>query len=174
MRECVLFDAEEASVVNFLDNLMSITTDALQRWGISHQVVTANDPFFSNSATSKRAFQTMFALKRELKLPIPGGSLGEGAAIATAELAAASCACAAPPASAMPDRASTMARLRQEAGKEEAAAVTTRMVILSGKVTTVVCKIITRFEAPQHTPLPPRHQQACGLTGDSGSRQAII
>jgi hypothetical protein len=67
-----------------------------------------------------------------------------------------------------------MARLRQEAGKEEAAAVTTRMVILSGKVTTVVCKIITRFEAPQHTPLSPRRQQACGLGGDSGGRQAII
>jgi len=75
MRECVLFDEEEASIVNFLDNLISITTDALQRWGISHQVVTANDPFFSNSATSKRAFQTMFSLKRELKLPIPDGSL---------------------------------------------------------------------------------------------------
>jgi hypothetical protein len=75
MRECILFDEEEATVVEFLDNLMSITTDALQRWGITHQVVTANDPFFSNSATSKRAFQTMFALKRELKLPIPGGSL---------------------------------------------------------------------------------------------------
>jgi seryl-tRNA synthetase len=75
MRECVLFDEEESAVVSFLDKLMSITTGALQRWGISHQVVTANDPFFSNSATSKRAFQTRFALKRELKLPIPGGSL---------------------------------------------------------------------------------------------------
>ena len=75
MRECILFDEEEATVVEFLDDLMKITTDALQRWGVSHEVVTANDPFFSNSATSKRTFQNMFALKRELKLPIPGGSL---------------------------------------------------------------------------------------------------
>jgi hypothetical protein len=67
-----------------------------------------------------------------------------------------------------------MARLRQEAGKEEAATVTTRMVILSDKVTTVVCKIITRFKAPQHTPLLARHQQACGLAGDFGSRQANV
>jgi hypothetical protein len=67
-----------------------------------------------------------------------------------------------------------MARLRQEAGKEEAATVTTRMVILSGKVTTVVCKIITRFKAPQHTPLLARRQQACGLAGDFGSRQANV
>lgn len=75
MRECVLFDREEAAVVAFLDKLLKITTDTLQRWDITHEVVTANDAFFSNSATSKRAFQAMFALKRELKLPIPGGSL---------------------------------------------------------------------------------------------------
>jgi seryl-tRNA synthetase len=75
MRECILFDEAESTVVEFLDNLLEITTDALQAWGISHEVVTANDPFFSNSATSKRAYQSMFALKRELKLPIPGGSI---------------------------------------------------------------------------------------------------
>jgi seryl-tRNA synthetase len=75
MREFVLFDEEESAVVEFLDDGMTFTIDALQRWGVSHEVVTANDPFFSNSATSKRTFQSMFALKRELKLPIPGGSL---------------------------------------------------------------------------------------------------
>jgi seryl-tRNA synthetase len=75
MREFILFDKEESSVLEFLDELMGVTIDALQRWGVTHQVVTANDPFFSNSATSKRTFQAMFALKRELKLPIPGGSL---------------------------------------------------------------------------------------------------
>jgi seryl-tRNA synthetase len=75
MRECVLFDESESIVIEFLDNLMGFMIDTLQRWGVSHQVVTANDPFFSNSATSKRTFQSMFALKRELKLPIPTGSL---------------------------------------------------------------------------------------------------
>jgi seryl-tRNA synthetase len=75
MREFVLFDEEESAVVEFLDDGMAFTVDALKRWGVSHEVVTANDPFFSNSATSKRTFQSMFALKRELKLPIPGGSL---------------------------------------------------------------------------------------------------
>lgn len=75
MREFVLFDEEESTVVEFLDDGMNFTIDALKRWGVSHEVVTANDPFFSNSATSKRTFQSMFALKRELKLPIPGGSL---------------------------------------------------------------------------------------------------
>jgi seryl-tRNA synthetase len=75
MREFIQFDRDEKAVVESLDHLLSITTDTLERWGISYQVVTANDPFFSNSATSKRAFQNIFALKRELKLPIPGGSL---------------------------------------------------------------------------------------------------
>ncbi|NND68714.1 MAG: hypothetical protein HKN19_14090 [Halioglobus sp.] len=75
MREFVLFDQEESAIVEFLDSLVEFMIDALKRWGISHEVVTANDPFFSNSATSKRTFQSMFALKRELKLPIPGGSL---------------------------------------------------------------------------------------------------
>ena len=75
MRECVLFDEAESAVVGFLDQFMRIMTSTLEGWGVSHQVVTANDPFFSDSATSKRAFQSMFALKRELKLPIPGGSL---------------------------------------------------------------------------------------------------
>lgn len=75
MREYIQFDREEKSIVESLDHLLSITTNTLERWGVSYQVVTANDPFFSNSATSKRAFQNMFALKRELRLPIPGGSL---------------------------------------------------------------------------------------------------
>lgn len=75
MRECVLFDEVESAIIEFLDNLLEFMTRTLQAWGISHRVVTANDPFFSNSATSKRAFQSMLALKRELKLPIPGGSL---------------------------------------------------------------------------------------------------
>lgn len=75
MREFILFDEEESAVVEFLDNLVEFMIGVLQGWGMSHEVVTANDPFFSNSATSKRAFQSMFALKRELKLPIPGGSL---------------------------------------------------------------------------------------------------
>ena len=75
MRECVLFDEAESAVVEFLDHFMTIMISTLEDWGVSHQVVTANDPFFSDSATSKRAFQSMFALKRELKLPIPGGSL---------------------------------------------------------------------------------------------------
>jgi len=75
MRECVLFDVAEAAVVEFLNHWVELMTAALADWGISHQVVTANDPFFSDSATSKRAFQSMLGLKRELKLPIPGGSL---------------------------------------------------------------------------------------------------
>jgi seryl-tRNA synthetase len=75
MREFIQFDQEEKVVVDSLDRLLAITTYALRQWGISHQVVTANDPFFSNSATSKRAFQNMFALKRELRLPVPGGSI---------------------------------------------------------------------------------------------------
>jgi seryl-tRNA synthetase len=75
MREFIQFDREEKAVVDSLNQLLEVTTDTLQRWGVSHQVVTANDPFFSNSATSKRAFQSMFALKRELRLPVPGGSI---------------------------------------------------------------------------------------------------
>lgn len=75
MREYVHYAADEKTVVESLDQLLAFMIEALTRWGISHEVVTASDPFFANSATSKRVFQNIFSLKRELKLPIPGGSL---------------------------------------------------------------------------------------------------
>lgn len=75
MREFVHFDRDEAVVVESLDKLLDFMTETLCRWGITHEIVTASDPFFADSATSKRVFQNLFALKRELKLPIPGGSL---------------------------------------------------------------------------------------------------
>ncbi|GAB5452448.1 MAG: hypothetical protein Hals2KO_27760 [Halioglobus sp.] len=75
MREFVHFDSDEAAVVASLDSFLDFMVETLTRWGITHEIVTASDPFFADSATSKRVFQNLFALKRELKLPIPGGSL---------------------------------------------------------------------------------------------------
>ena len=75
MREFIQFDRDEGAVADALELLLEFTTEALERWGISHQVLTANDPFFPSSATDKRVYQNIFSLKRELRLPIPGGSL---------------------------------------------------------------------------------------------------
>ena len=75
MREFIHFNPDAKEISESLDNVLNDTIDFLTRWGISHQVVTASDPFFSDSGTAKRMFQNTFALKRELKLPFASGSI---------------------------------------------------------------------------------------------------
>jgi seryl-tRNA synthetase len=70
MREIVFFgDAEH--VQERLDHCLGWFEGLLRSWGISFQTVTASDPFFANAADSKRLFQAVRALKREVKLYVP-------------------------------------------------------------------------------------------------------
>jgi len=75
MREFIHFNTDAEAIASSLDDILDDTIKILTRWGISHEVVTASDPFFSDSGTAKRMFQNTFALKRELKLPLSEGSI---------------------------------------------------------------------------------------------------
>lgn len=75
MREFIHFDADEKLIAASLDAVLDDTVKLLTRWGITHEVVSASDPFFSNSGTAKRMFQNTFILKRELKLPLANSSI---------------------------------------------------------------------------------------------------
>jgi len=75
MREFIHFNPDAKEIAKSLDDVLNDTIEILTRWGISHEVVTASDPFFSDSGTAKRMFQNTFALKRELKLPCTDGSI---------------------------------------------------------------------------------------------------
>lgn len=70
MREFVFFGTAE-SVVARLDACFDWFLGRLRAWDVSFKATTANDPFFANSSDSKRAFQTVLSLKREVRLPIP-------------------------------------------------------------------------------------------------------
>lgn len=70
MRELVFFGSPE-SVAARLDACFEWFLGRLRAWDVSFRASTANDPFFANSSDSKRAFQTVLALKREVRLHIP-------------------------------------------------------------------------------------------------------
>lgn len=69
MREIVAFGGEPG-IVSMLNGALDFTTSALQRWGVAYRVTTATDPFFAGAAGSKPFFQSVFALKRELRLRV--------------------------------------------------------------------------------------------------------
>lgn len=70
MREIVYFRNEKMDIQESLDAILKITVDTFKRWGLTFKVSSANDPFFLDSGTSKRFFQSGLLLKRELLLPI--------------------------------------------------------------------------------------------------------
>lgn len=70
MRELISF-GDAHSVAAMLDHALEWTTGMLRRWGIPHRVCTATDPFFAGAQSGKTFFQATFALKRELRLPLP-------------------------------------------------------------------------------------------------------
>ena len=71
MREIVVFGNAE-HVARELDYYFDWFLDLLRRWDVGFRATTANDPFFASSSDGKRLFQTAFALKREVRLRIPG------------------------------------------------------------------------------------------------------
>jgi seryl-tRNA synthetase len=67
MREIIQFGNQD-EVMATLDSALSWTAAILTRWGITHRITTATDPFFAGAVGNKLYFQSMFALKRELRL----------------------------------------------------------------------------------------------------------
>jgi seryl-tRNA synthetase len=70
MRELIGF-GDPPAIVSLLDHALDWTTAALRRWDIGYRVSTATDPFFAGAQSGKVFFQSTFALKRELRLPLP-------------------------------------------------------------------------------------------------------
>lgn len=70
MREIIYFGTPDA-VQQGLDDCFRWFLDWLKAWDISFKATTANDPFFANSSDSKRFFQSVLVLKREVRLRIP-------------------------------------------------------------------------------------------------------
>lgn len=70
MREIIYFGEPDA-VADGLDRCFDWFLALLRDWDVSFQATTANDPFFGNSSDSKRFFQTVRTLKREVRLFIP-------------------------------------------------------------------------------------------------------
>ena len=71
MREIVVF-GDAGHVARELDFYFDWFLDLLRSWDVGFRATTANDPFFASSSDGKRMFQTAFALKREVRLRIPG------------------------------------------------------------------------------------------------------
>ncbi len=71
MREIVVFGSAE-HVARELDYYFDWFLDLLREWDVGFRATTANDPFFASSSDGKRLFQTAFALKREVRLRVPG------------------------------------------------------------------------------------------------------
>jgi hypothetical protein len=74
MREIIIF-GQDKEIRDALDHMSQWTIDFLQDLDVSVELVAANDPFFADSSTEKRIYQTAYDLKRELKLPIYGGKM---------------------------------------------------------------------------------------------------
>ena len=72
MREIIYFRPDAKFVQAALEDILEVTTQRLRRWGLSFKVVSASDPFFLDSGSSKRLFQTALLLKRELQMPVSG------------------------------------------------------------------------------------------------------
>lgn len=70
MREIIYF-GETGVVTDALDRCWDWFLDMLRAWDVPFRATTATDPFFADSADSKRFFQTVRSLKREVRLFIP-------------------------------------------------------------------------------------------------------
>jgi len=75
MREIIFLRSAPEETQSALDDVLKLTTDLLRRWGVFFQVKSASDPFFLDSGTGKRMFQTALLMKRELVLPVEGKSI---------------------------------------------------------------------------------------------------
>jgi hypothetical protein len=49
------------------------TCDFIESLGLGYELVTASDPFFADRGASSRFMQSVFDLKREVKMPLFGG-----------------------------------------------------------------------------------------------------
>ena len=78
MREIIFLRPNPEETQAALDDVLKLTTDLLRRWGIAFKVKSASDPFFLDSGTGKRMFQTALLMKRELVLPVEGKSIACG------------------------------------------------------------------------------------------------
>lgn len=72
MREIIVF-GHDKEIRDALDYMAQWTIDFLQSLDVSCDLIAANDPFFADSSTEKRIYQTAYDLKKELKLPVYGG-----------------------------------------------------------------------------------------------------
>jgi seryl-tRNA synthetase len=70
MREIIFFGSAD-HVRKMISLCFEWFQNLLIKWDVSFRSTTATDPFFGNSSDSKRLFQTMGGLKREVKLYIP-------------------------------------------------------------------------------------------------------
>lgn len=70
MRE-IIFLGRSQFVTDGLDGALNFIADCLSEWNITYRIVTATDPFFLGASERKAAYQSAFALKRELQLHIP-------------------------------------------------------------------------------------------------------
>ena len=67
MREIVSF-GDERYIIDVLDAALDWTTKVLRRWEIAHRALTATDPFFAGATSNKLYFQSIFSLKREIRV----------------------------------------------------------------------------------------------------------
>ncbi len=72
MRELIAFDTQDR-VTEMLEDAVNWTASLLNEWGAAFDVSSASDPFFADLGASNRIFQTVFALKRELRMPVFSG-----------------------------------------------------------------------------------------------------
>lgn len=78
MREIIFLRPTPEATQASLDEVLKLTTDLLRKWNISFKVKSASDPFFLDSGTGKRMFQTALLMKRELVLPVEGKHIACG------------------------------------------------------------------------------------------------
>lgn len=69
MREIIGF-GDPTYIAEMLDKALDWTSALLKRWGIAHRATTATDPFFAGAVGNKQYFQSIFALKRELRVHV--------------------------------------------------------------------------------------------------------
>lgn len=72
MREIVTF-GPAADVAAMLEETSRWTCDFIESLGLGYELVTASDPFFADRGASSRFMQSVFDLKREVKMPLFGG-----------------------------------------------------------------------------------------------------
>lgn len=70
MREIVFFGTPDA-VTARKQALMDAACETFERWQLGFELATATDPFFAVNSESKRAFQSLRALKHEMRLRLP-------------------------------------------------------------------------------------------------------